>query len=57
LVDRAAGERVCPSERLRAEQDVEPERPALADEPVEQQRRILRNAIVLDEELLELVDD
>ena len=57
LVDRAAGQRVRPAERLRAEQDVDAERPALADEAVEQQRRFLRELVVLDEELLELVDD
>ena len=36
LVDGAAGQRVGPAERLRAEQDVQPERPALPHEPVEQ---------------------
>ena len=36
---------------------MQPERTALADEPVEQQRRFLRELVVLDEELLELVDD
>ena len=57
LVDRAAGQRKSPAERLRPEQDVQPERPPLPHESVEQQGALLRHAVVLDEELLKLVDD
>ena len=57
LVDRAARQRVGPAERLRAEQHVHAERPALPHQAVEQQRRLLGDLVVLDEELLELVDD
>ena len=37
--------------------DVDAERPALPDQAVEQQRGLLGDLVVLDEELLELVDD
>ena len=57
LVDGAAGQAVGAAEGLRAEQDVDAERPALAHQAVEQQRRFLGELVVLDEELLELVDD
>ena len=54
---RAAGERVGAAQGLRAEEDVDAEGPALAHQAVEQQRRLLGELVVLDEELLELVDD
>ena len=57
LADRAAGERVGAAERLRAQEHVDAERAALADEAVEQQRRVLGELVVGDEQLLELVDD
>ena len=50
------GQPVGPAERLRAEVDVDAEGSALADEPVEQERGVLGELVVLDEELLELVD-
>ena len=37
--------------------DVDAEGPALPDQAVEQQRGLLGDLVVLDEELLELVDD
>ena len=57
LAERAAGQRVGPAQRLRAEQDVHAERTALPHQAVEQQRDFLGDLVVLDEELLELVDD
>ena len=57
LVDGAAGQRVGAAQGLRAEQDVQAEGPALAHQPVQQQGRLLRQPVVLDEELLELVHD
>ena len=57
LADRAAGQGVGPAERLRAQQDVDAERPALPHQPVQQQGRILGDPIVLDKQLLELVDN
>ena len=36
---------------------VDAERPALPDQPVEQQRGLLGELVFLDEELLEFVDD
>ncbi len=57
LADRAAGQRIGPAEGLRAQQHVDAERPALPHQPVQQQRRLLGDAVVLDEQLLELVDD
>ena len=56
LADGAAGQRIGPAERLRAQQHVNAECPALADQPVQQQGRVLGDAIVLDEQLLKLVD-
>ena len=47
----------APPKRLRAEQHVNAERTALPHEAVEQQRRFLRELVVLGEEFLELVDD
>ena len=57
LAERAAGERVGAGERLRTEQHVDAERAALPHEAVEQQRRVLGQLVVGDEQLLELVDD
>ena len=57
LAQRAAGQRVGAAQGLRAQEDVDAEGPALADQAVEQQRDLLRDLVVLDEELLELVDD
>ena len=57
LVDGAAGQRVGAAQGLRAEQDVHAEGPALPHQAVQQQRRLLGDLVVLDEELLELVDD
>ena len=36
---------------------MDPERAALADQPVEEEPDLLGDLVVLDEELLELVDD
>jgi hypothetical protein len=57
LPDGAARQRVRAADRLRAEDHVDAERSALAHETVEQERCFLRDLVVLDEELLELVDD
>ena len=57
LAERAAGQREGAAQGLRAEVDVDAEGTALADEAVEQQADVLRDPVVLDEELLELVDD
>ena len=57
LAERAPRQRERPAEGLRAEQDVDAERPALPDQAVEQERGLLRELVLLDEELLELVDD
>jgi len=55
LVDGAARQRVGAAQGLRAEQDVKPKRPALADQAVQQQGGFLRQAVVLDKELLEFI--
>ncbi len=52
---RARRERAA--QALRAEQDVDAERPALPDQPVEPEGGLLRELVLLDEELLELVHD
>ncbi len=57
LAQRGASQRVGSAEGLRAKQHVDSKGSALADQAVEQQRRLLMHAIVLDKELLELVDD
>src|SRR5262249_31964111 len=57
LINRAARQRVGPAQRLRAEEDMQAERAALADEPVEQKRGFLGQLVVFDEELLQLVHD
>ena len=57
LADRAAGERVGAGEGLRAEHHVDAECAALPDEAVEQQRGVLGELVVVDEEFLEFVDD
>ena len=57
LAQGRPGQGVGPAQRLRAEVDVDAERPALPDQAVEQERRLLGELVLLDEELLELVDD
>ena len=57
LADGAAGQRIGPAQRLRAQQHVDAERPALPHQAVQQQGRLLGDAVVVDEQLLELVDD
>jgi hypothetical protein len=57
LADGAARQRVRAAHGLRAEDDVDAERSALAHESIEQQRCFLRDLVVLDEELLELIHD
>ena len=57
LAERAPGQGERAAERLRAEEDVDAEGPALADQAVEQKRGLLGELVFLDEELLELVDD
>ena len=57
LTQRGAGQRVGSAEGLRAEDDVDAERAALSNDPVQQQRGFLRHRIVLGEKLLELVDE
>lgn len=55
LIDGAAHQAVGAAERLRAEQDVDAEGPALPDQAVEQLGRFLGDLVILDEELLKLV--
>ena len=57
LPHRRAGQAVRPAERLGAEQHVHAERATLADEAVEDERRVLRELVILDEHLLKLVDE
>ena len=57
LAERAPRQGEGAAQRLRAEVDVDAEGPALADQAVEQQGGLLRELVLLDEELLELVDD
>ena len=57
LAEGAAGQGVGPAQGLRAQEDVDAERPALPHQPVQQQGRLLGDAVVLDEEFLEFVDD
>ena len=57
LAQRAPGQGEGAAEALRAEEDVDAERPALADQAVEPERGLLGELVLLDEELLELVDD
>ena len=57
LAQRAPRQAERAAEALRAEQDVDAERPALPDQAVEPERGLLRQLVLLDEELLELVDD
>ena len=54
---RAAGQRIGAGQRLRTQQHMDAERAALAHEAVEQQRRVLGELVVGDEEFLEFVDD
>ena len=56
LSERASGERVGAAEGLRTEQDVDAEGAALPHEPVQDQRRVLPDLVILDKELLELID-
>ena len=53
----ASGSEYCAAQGLRAQDDVDAERTTLPDQAVEQQRDLLRDLVVLDEELLELVHD
>ena len=57
LADRAARPANSARRGLRPEIDVDAEGPALPHQTVEQQRGLLRDLVVLDEEFLELVDD
>ena len=57
LADGAAGQRIGPAQRLRAQQHVDAEGPALPHQPVQQQGRLLGDAVVVDEEFLKLIDD
>ena len=57
LAERRPRQRIRAAQRLRAEDDVHAEGTTLANQPVQQQRDLLRDLVVLDEELLELVDD
>jgi len=57
LADGAPRNRVGPGQGLRSEQHVDPECPALAHQPVQEQGGGLGDAVVFDEQLLELVDD
>ena len=57
LIDGAAGQAVSAAQRLRAENDVDAERPALPHQPIQQQGGFLGDLVVLDEELLEFIDD
>ena len=56
LSHRRSIQRVGAAERLGPEQHVHPEGTPLSDEAVEEERRILADLVVVDEELLELVD-
>jgi hypothetical protein len=55
LPQRRAGDAVRPAERLRAQNDVHAKRAALTDDAVEQERCLLREFVIFDEELLELI--
>src|SRR5206468_8834579 len=57
LAERAAGECVGTAESLGTEEYVDAERASLPDEAVEQEGGMLRNTVVLDEELLKFVND
>ena len=57
LAERGLGQRVLAAQGLRAEDHVHAEGTALPHQAVEQQRDFLRDLVVFDEELLELVDD
>ena len=57
LAQRGLGQRVLAAQGLRAQDDVHAEGTTLPHQAVEQQRDLLRDLVVLDEELLELVDD
>ena len=53
----ATGDKLRSGQRLRTEQHMDPERPALTHQAIEQQCGVLRDLVILDKELLELVDD
>ena len=57
LAQRAAGQGESPAQALRAQDDVDAEGSALADQAVEPQGGLLGELVFLAEELLELVDD
>src|SRR5439155_17729172 len=57
LAERRASQCIGAAESLGTEQHVDAERASLADQPVEQEGGMLRDAVVLDEELLEFVND
>ena len=46
LPQRAAGQRIRPRQRLRAEQHVNAKRPPLPHQAIEQQRRVVRDPVV-----------
>ena len=57
LVDGAARQGIRAAQGLRAEQYVQAERPTLSYEPVKEQGRLLRHAIVFHKELLKLINN
>ena len=57
LAEGRPGNGVSAPKRLRAEKDMNPERAALAHQPIQQEGSRLRDFVVLDEELLELVNE
>ena len=56
LAERAACQRIRPRQRLRTQQDVNTKRATLPDGPVEQQRGVLSDLVVLHKEFLEFVE-
>ena len=57
LAECGSGERVRAAQSLGAEEGVHSKGAALADNPVEEKGGLLRNRVVFDKELLELVDE
>ncbi len=57
LAQRRAGQRVRPAQRLRTQMHVNAEGSALPHQAVQQERCLLGQLVVFDEELLEFVDD
>ena len=57
LAERASRETVRAAQGLRAKQNMNAKRAALSDQAIQKQRGVLRDFVILDEELLKFVDD